>query len=151
MVRRPGGRGVGSLRDELLAAADPPQTLLPHQAFDGAAGSNDALAGQQPPHLADATDAPTKLPVPEHPLDLDDQPLITDRASGREPLLERVVPGWGDLDLVRGEHAAVRLDPEPGTMIVDELNYHGSRGSSYRAKNEDAADKLSLTRFSSRT
>lgn len=36
-------------------------------------------------------------------------------------------------------------------MIVDELNYHGSRGSSSRAKNEDAANKISFARFSSRT
>ncbi|MEW1976738.1 hypothetical protein AB0301_16935 [Microbacterium profundi] len=41
-----------------------------------------------------------------------------------------------------GEHAADRLDSEPVTMIVDELNYHGSRGSSSRAKKLDAASRI---------
>jgi hypothetical protein len=36
-------------------------------------------------------------------------------------------------------------------MFVDELNYHGSRGSSSRAKNEEAANRISFARFSSRT
>jgi len=33
-----------------------------------------------------------------------------------------------------GEHAADRLESEPVTTIGDELNYHGSRGSSSREK-----------------
>ena len=52
---------------------------------------------------------------------------------------------------VRGEHTTDRLDPEPGTMIIDELNYHGSRGSSSRAKNEEADNRISFARFNSRT
>ena len=64
--------------------------------------------------------------------------------------LERVVTGRGDRHGMLGEHPANRLDPEPVTMIVDELNYHGSRGSSSRAKNEEAANRISLARFSSR-
>ena len=48
-----------------------------------------------------------------------------------------------------GEHSADRLDPEPVTMIVDELNHQGSRGSSSRAKNDEAANRISLARLSS--
>src|SRR5690625_269710 len=50
-----------------------------------------------------------------------------------------------------GKHAADRLDAEPVTMIIDELHYQGSRGSSSRAKKLEAANKISLARFSSRT
>src|SRR5699024_3619389 len=92
-----------------------------------------------------------QLAVPEHPLDLDHQLRIRDRSGRRGTLLERVVTGRGDRHGMLGEHPADRLDPEPVTMIVDELNYHGSRGSSSRAKNEDAANKISLARFNSRT
>ena len=48
------------------------------------------------------------------------------------------------------KHAADRLDPEPVPVIVDERDYHGSRGSSSRAKNDEAANKISLARLSSR-
>src|SRR5690625_5189241 len=36
-------------------------------------------------------------------------------------------------------------------MIVNKANYHGPRGSSSRAKKLDAANKISLARFNSRT
>ena len=51
---------------------------------------------------------------------------------------------------VLGQHAAHRLDLEPFTVVLDELDYQGSRGSSSRAKNELAANRISLARFSSR-
>ena len=37
------------------------------------------------------------------------------------------------------------------TMIIDEMNHHGSRGSSSRAKNNEAANKILFARFSSLT
>ncbi|MGI8648259.1 MAG: hypothetical protein DLM55_04335 [Acidimicrobiales bacterium] len=46
---------------------------------------------------------------------------------------------------------ADRLDAEPVPVAVDELHYHGSRGSSSRAKKDDAANKISLARLSSLT
>lgn len=49
-----------------------------------------------------------------------------------------------------GEHAADRFDPEPLTVIADERDHQGSRGSSSRAKNEDAANRISLARYNSR-
>jgi hypothetical protein len=49
-----------------------------------------------------------------------------------------------------GEHSADWLDPEPVTMIVDELNHHGSRGSSSRANNDDAPNRILLARLSAR-
>ena len=55
------------------------------------------------------------------------------------------------LHTMLGEHAADRLDPEPVPVVVDERDYHGSRGSSSRAKKLDAASRISLARFSSRT
>lgn len=82
---------------------------------------------------------------------MDDQVRIADGSHGGGPLLERVVTGRSDLHTVLCEHAADRLDPEPVTVIIDELNYHGSRGSSSRAKKLDAANRISLARFSSRT
>ena len=74
-----------------------------------------------------------------------------DRPRRRRAGLGGVVGARGDLHLVLGQHAADRLDPEPVTVVVDERHYHGSRGSSSRAKNEDAANRISLARFSSRT
>ncbi len=48
------------------------------------------------------------------------------------------------------QHAADRLDPKPLSVLVDERDYHDKRGSSSRAKNEEAANKISLARLSSR-
>lgn len=48
------------------------------------------------------------------------------------------------------EHPADRLDPEPSPVSIDERDHHGKRGSSSRAKKLDAANKISLARFSSR-
>ena len=110
-----------------------------------------ATTTQQMPDLPGAADAAAEVAVPEHPLDLHDQLGIRDRSRGRRALLERVVTGRSDLHPVLCEHAADRLDPEPVTMIIDELNYHGSRGSSSRAKKLDAASRISFARFNSRT
>ena len=41
--------------------------------------------------------------------------------------------------------------PEPVLMVVNEGDHHGSRGSSSRAKKLEAAKRISLARFSSRT
>lgn len=142
---------VGASGDELLAAADATQTLLTHEALDRAPGNDDALALEQSPDLADAADTAAEFTVPEHPLDLHDQFRIADGSSGGGSLLECVVNGRSDLYPVLCEHAADRLDPEPVTMVIDELNYHGSRGSSSRAKNEEAANRISFARFNSRT
>lgn len=49
------------------------------------------------------------------------------------------------------ERSSDRLDPEPVTVIIDELNHQGSHGSSSRAKNEDGANNISFARFSSLT
>src|SRR5690606_38424398 len=76
---------------------------------------------------------------------------IADGSRGDGPLFERVVTGRSDLHPVLGKHAADRLDSEPVTVIIDELNYHGSRGSSSRAKKLDAANRISFARFNSRT
>jgi hypothetical protein len=62
-----------------------------------------------------------------------------------------VIGGRGDSAVMYTKHVADRLDPEPGTIGVDELDYHGSRGSSSRAKKDDAANKISLARFNSLT
>lgn len=126
-------------------------TLLTHEALDRATGDSDALTVQQPPNFARAADPATELAVPEHPLDLDHQLGIGDRSGRGWPLLEGVVTGRSDLHPVLCEHAADRLDSEPVTMVIDELNYHGSRGSSSCAKKLDAASKISFARFSSRT
>lgn len=151
VIRCPERSTIRFRRDELLAAANPAQPLLSHQAFDRAAGNDDPFTLEEASDLAGAADSTTEGAVPEHPLNLHDQLRIRDRPRRGGPLLERVVTGRGDLDGMLGEHPADRLDPEPVTMIVDELNYHGSRGSSSRAKNEDAANRISFARLSSRT
>jgi hypothetical protein len=69
----------------------------------------------------------------------------------RKPGPVRVIRARGDLAAVLGQHPADRLDPEPGLVRVDEADYHGSRGSSSRAKKLEAASKIWLARFSSRT
>lgn len=63
----------------------------------------------------------------------------------------RLVGARGDRHAVLGEHPADRLDPELVPDLVDERGHHGSRGSSSRATNEDAASRISLARFSSVT
>lgn len=151
VIRRTRHARVGSGSDDLLPAPDPAQPLLTHQPFDRAPGDHEALAAQEVPDLPEATDPAPELQTEEHPLDLGDQFRVTQRSGQGRPLLERVVAGRGDLHPVLGQHAADRLDPEPVTMIVNELNYHGKRGPSSRAKNEDAANKISFARFSSRT
>src|SRR5690606_25932123 len=105
----------------------------------------------QPPDLPGTAHPAAELAVPEHPLDLHNQLRIALRPRRRRSRFERVVARRGDLDAMPGEHAADRLDPEPVTVIVDESHYQGSRGSSSRAKNEEAANKISLARLSSRT
>jgi len=52
---------------------------------------------------------------------------------------------------MRAQHPADRLDPERLLVGVDERHYHGSRGSSSRAKKLEAANKISLARFNSFT
>jgi hypothetical protein len=92
-----------------------------------------------------------KFLVPEHSLDHRDEFLISQRPRRHWAGFEGVVTRRGNLDPVLTEHGADRLDPEPVTVIIDERDHHGSRGSSSRAKNEDAANKISLARFSSLT
>lgn len=48
-----------------------------------------------------------------------------------------------------GKHFADRLDPEPGLVRIDEIDQNGSRGSSSRAKKDDAARSISFARFTS--
>ncbi len=57
---------------------------------------------------------------------------------------------WRSMATLR-EHPTHRFDPEPHTVFVDERDHHGSRGSSTRAKNEEAASRISSARFSSLT
>src|SRR3954453_5516219 len=101
--------------------------------------------------LADPIEPATDVRVAVHPHDLGQHRLVSDRPRRARPLLVRVVAVRGDLDPVLTQHAADRLDPEPVPVVVNEGDYHGKRGSSSRAKNEEAANKISLARFSSRT
>jgi hypothetical protein len=77
--------------------------------------------------------------------------FITHLACTRAALPARVVGGRSDRAAVLGEHPADRRDSEPVAVGVDERGHHGSRGSSTRAKKDDAASRISLARFSSRT
>src|SRR5680860_684805 len=86
-----------------------------------------------------------------HPLDVFENDLVTDRPPRRRPVPGDVITGRGDLTAMLRKHATDPLDPEPVLMSVDEADYHGSRGSSSRAKKLDAANRISLARFSSRT
>lgn len=52
-----------------------------------------------------------------------------------------------DRDPVRCEYTADRRDTEPLAMVGHECVYHGKRGSSSRAKDELATNKISFTRF----
>ena len=62
-----------------------------------------------------------------------------------------VVRRWGDRRTVPAEHPTDRCEPEPSPVVVDEPDYHSSRGSSSRTKKLDVANKISLARVSSRT
>ena len=102
------------------------------------------------PHLANPADPAAEPSAPEDPLDLGNRHLIAQRPGRGGTFLEGFVARRGNFYAALGEHSADWLDPEPVKMIVDEVNYHGSRGSSSRAKNEEAANRISLVRLSSR-
>ena len=77
--------------------------------------------------------------------------FVTHLAGTRAALPARVIGGRSDRAAVLGEHPADRHDSEPVPVGLDERGHHGSRGSSSRAKKDDAASRISLARFSSRT
>jgi hypothetical protein len=144
-----GGVGTGGADPDISAGAD--EALGTDETLDGAASDLDALASQLGPHLAGAVETPTPPAVLEHPADLDDQLGVTDSPRRRRPGPGGVVGARGDVQTVLAEHPAHRLDPEPCSVFVNERDHHGCRGSSSRAKNEDAAKRISLARLSSRT
>lgn len=65
VVLRPQRRSISLGGDELLPAANPAQTLGPHEPFDRAPGHRGAFAAQQVPHLPHPADPAAKLPAPE--------------------------------------------------------------------------------------
>lgn len=113
---------VSLSRDELLPASDAQQTLLAHETFDSATRDDDAFSFRQSSDLTGSADPGTELAIPEHPLDLHDQFHVAQRASWWRAPRERIVLRRGDPHTVLGEHPADRLDPEPVTMIINELN-----------------------------
>jgi hypothetical protein len=126
VIWRPRRRPIRPGSDQLLAPRNAPQTLTSHQPLDRAAGHHDALPVLHMPHLARPADSTAKLGIPEHPLDLHDQLFVAKRSRCDGTRLESVVTRRGNLHRVLGEHSADWLDPEPVTMIVNELNHHGS-------------------------
>jgi hypothetical protein len=145
-IRRPGGSRVGDGRARRLAAANPLQAGLTHQSLDGAAGHGDAFPGQLGVNLAGTVEPSAGPQV--HPADLHRQLRVARSPPRRRPPLRRPIGARGDLAAML-EHPADRLDPEHPTVGVDEGNYHGSRGSSSRAKKLDAASRIWLARLSS--
>ena len=101
------------------------------------------------PNLVGPIDAQVGLP---DPLDLGNQPLITQRppaATGRITPLRRMLPITRRGDL---QHLADRLDPEVLPVFVDERPHGLSRRSSSAwAKNALASFRISLARRSSFT
>jgi len=132
-----------------LAPHGPLQAHGPHQPRHRAAGDPDSLPAELSPDLPDTVDAEVRL---IHPPDLDHQRGIPP-GSRRQPLWISPPSGmggirrWGDR-----QHAADRLDPVDGAMLVDEGD-HGldRRSSSAIAKYADALRRISLAWRSSRT
>lgn len=123
------------------------QSLGAHQPLNPAPAHDDPFEGQQPPDLTDSADPTALVRIEEDPLDLHDQLRVAQRSWRGRAGLERLVGGRGNRHAVLGQHAADRLDPEPVTVVVDEPDYQGSRGSSSRAKKLEAANRISLARF----
>lgn len=65
------------------------------------------------------------------------------------PRLVGVVGVRCDRHAMLREHAGDRRDTEPDPVVVNEGDYHGKRGSSSRANNDEAAKRISLARFNS--
>ena len=131
-----------------LAPHGPLQAHGPHQARHRAAGDPDPLPAELPPDLPDAIDAEVRL---KDPPDLDHQRRVAS-GSGRQPAGISAPSGVGVIGR-RGDrqHAADRLDPVDGAMLVDEGD-HGldRRSSSAIAKYADALRRISLAWRSSR-
>ena len=150
---------VGSGGDELAASTHTAQPVAAHQSFDLASRHAaefgmfppGLLAGQFVEHLAHPIAAPADHRAAMHPANMLQHLGVTPGPRRWRAGLGRVERRRGDLATVLGEHPADRLDPEPFPMIIDERDHHGSRGSSSRAKKDDAANKISLARFNSRT
>src|SRR5690606_22427845 len=104
--------GLSPLADGGLAGLlprDPPQTLLPHQAFDGAPGDLHAFTVEFGVDLPYSVDTQVGL---VGDLDVGDQLGVADRARRRRPGLRCVVTTRGDLDAGLLQHGADRLDPD---------------------------------------
>src|SRR3954452_25284570 len=131
-----------------LAPHGPLQAHGSHQPRHRAAGDPDSLPAELAPDLPDAVDAEVLL---IHPPDLDHQRCIPPGSRG-QPL--RISPPGG-MGVIRRrgnrEHAADRLDPVDGAMLVDEGD-HGldRRPSSAIAKYADALRRISLAWRNSR-
>src|SRR3954447_23443018 len=132
-----------------LAPHGPLQAHGPHQARHRAAGDPDSLPAELAPDLADAVDAEV---LREDAPDLDGQGRVAS-GSGR-PLAGISAPSGVGVIGRRGDrqHAADRLHPVDGAMLVDEGD-HGfdRRSSSAIAKYADAFLRISLAWRSSRT
>src|SRR3954469_18946526 len=131
-----------------LAPHGPLQAHGPHQARHRAAGDPDSLPAELAPDLPDPVDAEV---LREDAPDLDGQGRVAS-GSGRPlagisgPSGVGVIGRWGDR-----QHAADRLDPVDGAMLVDEGD-HGldRRSSSAIAKYADALRRILLAWPSSR-
>src|SRR6266511_3891700 len=130
------------------AAADPTDADAAHQPLHRAAGHLMPLTVQLLPDLAGTVDLVVLV------VDLADQgnQLLVAPGPRRGPAaLDLVVRRRRDLHTRVTQRVADRLDTVEGIpMLVDELDYLGSRGSSSRAKKLAAALRISLARLSSR-
>ena len=112
------GRGRGGHRGaDPLPAARPGQAQLAHQPLHRAPGHRRALAVELQPDLPRPVDA---VVLRVHPADLGLQLLIAHGPGRGHPAGGVVVGGRGDRAAVLGQHAADRLDPEPGLVLADE-------------------------------
>ncbi|OIQ83604.1 hypothetical protein GALL_345920 [mine drainage metagenome] len=134
--------------------ADPDRAVGAHQTFDGAPGGRGS--GAQDPFTTQlVVDFPGSVePAPGEGVHADDlgRHLLVTPGPGRGWAPAAGVVGLrSDRHTVLDRHPADRRDPEGLAVGVDERAHHGRRGSSSRAKNEEAAKGISLARLSSRT
>ena len=136
MVRR---RQPAAERLPLAADGQPQRHLGARLAAER--GQRRAPAGDVPGHGPDRREPDPGAPGRRRRL----QRGVLDRPTARRAPLGRVGRGRGDL-----QRPADRLDPPPTPVAVDEGHDFGSRGSSSRAKNAEAARRISFARRGSR-
>ena len=139
-IRRPDRGRVRAGGHEPLVATHTPQPVRAHEPFDLTARHRTKLgiltpglfAGELVPHLAHSVKPPTDLRVTVHPPHMLQHDDVALGSRGDRSRLRRVVRRRGDPTPVLTQLGADRLDPEPVLVRVDELDHHGSRGSSSR-------------------